>query len=489
MEHITLNPLYVLKPDEGRALIMATIVGRNSLGEFNDSFSNIIHPIYAMILSYIDGREFQECISEAADELGVSYELVEGFVNGLLNKSEQIYIKNGELTSAFPPNTIISIPEKNIQKRYDSKLFVYDKIDLRMKRHLTPSTITLMLNNVCVTDCVYCYQDKTQKVNCGISLERILEIIHEAHELHVNTFDVVGGEFFLYPHWKEVLKELRKYGYHPYLSTKKPLPECDVKYLADLKIHDIQISLDSIIEEHLIDSLGVKSGYLDEMLNTLALCDKYQIPVMVHSVLTKCNNSIEDMESIYNKLRELKCIVDWHVVKGEPTLYPRIDYSEIEIEPKALNDIVDYLSELKKISDIPIRIPEKVFVGDEMYGVNNANSPNRFFQRAFCSGLFSSLYILPDGKVTICEQLYWNKNFIVGDVLSESIIEIWNSEKAKALFFIRQDDIPEDSQCHNCDNFETCRSIRQVCYREIIKKYGQDKWYYPDINCPFVEQK
>lgn len=116
MEHITLNPLYVLKPDEGRALIMATLVGRNSLEEFNDSFSNIIHPIYAMILSYIDGREFQDCINEAADELGVSYELVEGFVKGLLNKSEQIYIKNGELTSAFPPNTIISIPEKIFKK-------------------------------------------------------------------------------------------------------------------------------------------------------------------------------------------------------------------------------------------------------------------------------------------------------------------------------------------------------------------------------------
>lgn len=28
-----------------------------------------------------------------------------------------------------------------------------------------------------------------------------------------------------------------------------------------------------------------------------------------------------------------------------------------------------------------------------------------------------------------------------------------------------------------------------VCYREIVKKYGFDKWYYPDVNCPLVKQQ
>ena len=28
-------------------------------------------------------------------------------------------------------------------------------------------------------------------------------------------------------------------------------------------------------------------------------------------------------------------------------------------------------------------------------------------------------------------------------------------------------------------------STEGVCYREIIKKNGADKWYYPDVNCPF----
>lgn len=49
-------------------------------------------------------------------------------------------------------------------------------------------------------------------------------------------------------------------------------------------------------------------------------------------------------------------------------------------------------------------------------------------------------------------------------------------------------EFPSDSLCHSCKQFEACRSIRQVCYREIVRKYGTDKWYYPDVNCPFAQQ-
>lgn len=489
MNYITFNPNYTLKPDAGRVLIMAKYVGRNLLKGMDDSFTNIIHPIYGMILSYMDGRELQTCVGEAANELDVPYGLVEDFVKSLLDKSELVYVRNRDVVSAFPPETIISIPQEEYSKRYSAEMFGYEKLDLCMKRHLTPSTITLMFNNVCVTNCIYCYQDKTRKVNCSIPLERVLGLIHEAHELHVNTFDVIGGEFFLYKHWKKVLAELRKYGYNPYLSTKKPLSEDDVKFLADIKIHDIQISIDSLIEEHLIDSLGVASGYVDDMLHTMALLNKYNIPVMIHSVLTRYNASVEDMKSVYDALIGFKCVVDWHIVKGEPSLYSKVDYKTIEIAPTDLNDIIDYLSSLKVDTGMSIRPPEKAYIGKVSAEVKvGEKQVNSFFSRSFCSGLFSSLYILPDGKVTMCEQLYWNKDFIVGDILSDSIIDIWNSDRAKSIYFIKQESIPQDSLCRSCSYFEACRSVRQVCYREIVRKYGANKWYYPDVNCPFVKQ-
>lgn len=119
--------------------------------------------------------------------------------------------------------------------------------------------------------------------------------------------------------------------------------------------------------------------------------------------------------------------------------------------------------------------------------IDDSEEKAEFFNRTFCSGLFSSLYILPDGQVTICEQLYWNKRFIVGNVKDSSIQEIWNSEAAKSLYELSQKEIPQDSLCSSCDKFKECRTYRQVCYRDIIRKYGSDKWYYPDVKCSYCK--
>lgn len=275
----------------------------------------------------------------------------------------------------------------------------------------------------------------------------------------------------MYKYWRDVLAELRRYGYNPYLSTKMPLQENDVQFLAKLKVRDIQISLDSCIEEHLIESINVRKGYVAEMLKSLMLLEKYGILVKVHSVLTKYTKDIADMRSIYNVLKNLKNIEDWHVVKGEETLYPRTDYSNIEIDSLSYNNIVNYLKDLSDSSGMSIHYPKL----EQIQIVNNTidklkQAESHFFNRAFCSGLFSSLYILPDGQVTMCEQLYWNKRFIIGNVKSNSILEIWNSKEAKSLYEIKQEDFPEDSLCHSCSKFKECRTFRQVCYRQWFVK-------------------
>ncbi len=497
MKRISFNKYYTLKPDNGKVLVLSSFPGRNMIDGIDDSFTNIIHPIYAMILCFIDNRDYLSCIEDAASELDVPQELIKEFIDKLIDNPNTVLLKNKEGVSAFPPFTIISSTSGSPDRRFQPSMFSYEDINLKITRHLTPSTITFMVNNICMTDCIYCYQDKSRRVNCGIPLDRLKNLIQEAYKLHVNSIDVIGGEFFLYPYWKEVLSELRKYGYNPYLSTKIPISEEDVKFLSSIKVHDIQVSLDSLIDEHLQSSLKVKKGYAKAMIDSLKILDKYGITILIHSVLTQYNDSIADMESIYSVLKELNNIKDWHVVIGEESLYPRTPYSKIEISSDALNSIVDYLSDIKKGSKMSIRYPGKILqnassdiskptVQEEVSETELKNKIERFFTRSFCSGLFSSLYILPDGNVTICEQLYWNKDFIVGNVLYQSIEEIWNSEKAKSIFFIKQEDIPEDSLCHSCQYFNECRSLRQICYREVIRKNGESKWYYPDPKCPFI---
>lgn len=218
----------------------------------------------------------------------------------------------------------------------------------------------------------------------------------------------------------------------------------------------------------------------------MQMLNQYGIPIRVHTVLTKCNESVEDMQSVYNVIKDLERVVSWHIVIGEPSLYPKSDL-DISISPSAMNRIVDYLNSLD--TDISIHAPSKAQDSNNPSStviIDFEKQKESFFSRSFCSGLFSTMYILPDGQVTMCEQLYWNKDFIIGNVLYNSILNVWNSEKACSIYYIKQKDIPSDSLCHSCKQFEQCRTYKQVCYREIVRKHGAQKWYYPDVNCIFV---
>lgn len=101
--------------------------------------------------------------------------------------------------------------------------------------------------------------------------------------------------------------------------------------------------------------------------------------------------------------------------------------------------------------------------------------------------IFNPDYVLKpdDGKALIMAALV-GRNSQKG--ITQTIAEVWNSDKANKIYHITQNDIPKDSLCHTCDKFDICRSVRQVCYRDIIRKYGTDKWYYPDVNCPYANK-
>ena len=107
-----------------------------------------------------------------------------------------------------------------------------------------------------------------------------------------------------------------------------------------------------------------------------------------------------------------------------------------------------------------------------------------FAKRAFCTANTRNLVILPDGKVTVCEELYDYPEFIIGDLKKQTIRELWTSQKALSLFQQVQSTFPDDSACKNCEDFVECRQGKGVCYKNILKAYGIANWQYPDPGCP-----
>jgi radical SAM protein with 4Fe4S-binding SPASM domain len=103
--------------------------------------------------------------------------------------------------------------------------------------------------------------------------------------------------------------------------------------------------------------------------------------------------------------------------------------------------------------------------------------------RAFCTGNRHGFVLLPDGRVTACEELYDHPSFIMGDLKRQSVMEMWSSAQALALLHPDQSAVPE-GPCATCDAFDECNSFKGRCWRDVLKTYGFDKPYFPDPRCP-----
>ena len=93
------------------------------------------------------------------------------------------------------------------------------------------------------------------------------------------------------------------------------------------------------------------------------------------------------------------------------------------------------------------------------------------------------MVLLPDGKVTICEQMYWKPQFIIGDLTKNTITKVWNSERALELSFPKKENLKDGNVCKTCKIYDECTSFLNKCFADVIKAYGDENWNYPDPRC------
>lgn len=317
-----------------------------------------------------------------------------------------------------------------------------------------------------------------------VSLKRIKELLKEASTIGVTNFSLSGGDLFVYKYWKEVLAEILVNGFQTYISTKYPLKKEDVEYLKQLGIESMQISYDTddaLIQQKL---LNVGIDYKEKMLETFAFFEKANMKLHVKSVLTKYNSGISAIDNLLNRLMSYKNIIHISIAPSESSLYKNFEH--YRVDRTVLENALAYVEQYKKKNKIT-KIDCQGYIKEEEFCSSFEEKEKNYSYRAQCTANVTSLYILPDGKVGICEELYWHPDFIVGDVNKQSLMEVWNSEKAKNLFNIQQKDFPKESVCASCQVFDNCRKKLGVCWKYILRAYGNDQIYEPDPRCPLAQ--
>ena len=482
------NPDYVMRNDSRRVVIFSKSKS-NYLSVPN--WESFLHPVHAQIFSFFTfNRPLQVTMSLLSEYFKRDESAIRKIVFSFIENPLSVYTKYKEEKVRIPKNVIINrnrITGNVAFLDLDPDVFNCRNIDVTTQRfYRGPQLLTFMLNNTCVSNCIYCYADTKTKVKKSLPTIRILELIEEAKTLPVNTINLMGGEIFLHFDWFAILKKLVDFNLSPeYISTKYPLTGEIISSLQNTGfVNPVQISLDACSPGLLQKTLSVKSAYLQKFLQGIKDLDNSGLKYRINSVLTTFTAQNEHIEKLFRFISELKNVTDWRITPAVDSNW--IEYrkfSEIKPNKEEIETLYRYIeSEIVPYSNIPV-ILNRGAINKEFY---YCTSGSKDFDGVECSALNSHLFILPDGKATICEQLYWSPQFITGDVTDHSISDVWNSPAIERLMNLKRKDIQDSSPCKTCKLFETCFNARNRCWVDIVKAYGKDNWDYPDPRCAFA---
>lgn len=475
---LILNPAYRLRQDGNRVVIYG-----DEIEEYHSQeWFSFMHPFYAILLSFfsINNKSTQQKISDSAKHFKLSEQEIANIIHAFVGNPQcfTVISKNGTSMS-FPQNLLLR-SEKPIFRNEaytEDEFSYYGKPDLTSNRLDIPLNINLELNMECFTDCCYCYANKKCTTGDKLSTERIKELISEAKRLKINKFDINGGEVMLHPDINAILRELTLNGFKPLISTKIPLDYERLRFLKEIGITKFQISLDAADDTILSTTLKTSKGYLSKISNTLKIADSLGLLVDINTVLTKYNCELKVIEQLLRFLSNFNCI---DRVRLNPTGYSlyKDNFSIIS-------------ANIENLKTIEFRVPEwnnvyNFTIGFSSYDCSNTfNSSYKdknYCNRALCTANIWNMVILPDGAVTICEELYNHPQFIIGNVSSNSIKEVWQSQRALQLYNAPVES--NNSVCFNCRELTQCRKGRGVCWKMVLMAYGNKNWQYPDPRCP-----
>jgi radical SAM protein with 4Fe4S-binding SPASM domain len=241
------------------------------------------------------------------------------------------------------------------------------------------------------------------------------------------------------------------------------------------------MSLDCVIPR-INDLLIGKEGHTERMLATMDEFKRRHILFACNSVITPFNlpYAIESLDYLLSNYGDVIRRITM-TPYGRSIYRHRDDFFVTSGDLSKLRDHIGFLKEkfpkcLISVGDAQENIP----ISQELRKVN-------YEKRAQCSGNHSNFVILPDGTITVCEELYYHPSFVIGSIRDQSIMEMWNGKRAIDLAYPDQNQV-KDGACSTCTEFIECHHKKGRCFKKTLQAYGLSNPDWPDPNCPYAPQ-
>ncbi len=482
-----LNPDYYFKNDVHRMILYST----NRVQPYSaKGWVSYVHPVQAQILfSFVKPYPMSWHYEDLKSKFHLSPAQVDKMIGQYIENEEAVYTEFGNTRISFPKNVLLPYEKVKIAylgNRNEGVNFSCRELNLEAGRLLKgPHSMTLMLTSRCMTNCRYCYADRKTSYK-PLSTEEIFRIIDEAWAMDMSHIDIIGGEVFCHRDWAKIIKKLVDCELMPsYISTKVPLAESQIKALKETGYDNVvQISLDSLDDKVLAQIIGSKSGYVEQMKKTIGLLEKYGFQIQIDTILTKYNCNTQTMSDLFVYIGTLRNLSYWEIRVPELSLYTPDSFVSVKADRTSIENLRSFVQE-----QIMPKACFTLFLSDNAldYSVYKGGRDEKCFKGGACGALLSSMFVLPDGKVSICELMYWNPQFLIGDLRQQSISEVWNSSKALSIYNHTLG-ARKESRCSSCKVLDFCQENKRKCVVKVIQAYGRDNWDYPDPRCEFAPE-
>ena len=339
-----------------------------------------------------------------------------------------------------------------------NRLCKKEKIDNRNLRLDYPNALAVIPTWKCNNNCLYCGVPKIDpgKEELQINDDIWDKRIKEAVEKDVQQVNIHGGEPLIFAHesFFHLVKWMSTQNVHLYLSTKNRITDSIAEKVLTAGIQEIQLSLDTT-NDRIASYLRYPPNYLKDFYESIDVLNRYNIPVRINIVATSIN-----IENIPETIRQISNLPISHIGISE---FKKSNFSPDCTPTTQQKEILH-----TRLQELSTNIP--------VANGCNINLP-KASQKAVCEGGRSSLVILPDGSVTLCDFLAGTPGFQVGNITEQTIDEIWNSERLKSLVDVKKERLLSH-KCFTCTGKEDCLS-KGFCYTKSI----QQRAMFPDMTC------
>lgn len=292
-----------------------------------------------------------------------------------------------------------------------------------------PIKLFIDISNFCNLQCIHCLSESSPKNHILLNEDKIISIVQECYQHGIFQIKIGGGEPMLYPHFWELIKNIRNIAPNIRLSFTTNGTLFKREDILNIKKYecDISISLDGTREIH--NLIRGRLIYDQVLQNIDILLDNDINPVIRYTLMDINKDCTLDVYNYCKKKGLLLKIRRYKPTKSE--------------EKYLLNYDSKYYSLVEKLNAL-----EGCDIEDIMK--KESKESKLLFCSHDCGAGFRSIYIDCKGQIMPC--VFLGDKYIIGNIADKKIKSLWDN----SIILDHLRNIKLAPNCKNCFRNNLC---------------------------------